>query len=359
MIKKYSTQTLVHLFCIVVLFILLLPPLFAQDKSGLKISGLAFGDYFYKIGGNAVDVSPTQYSKVEKDFQAFQFRRLYFITDYDFNENVAAQFLLEANDGTFDSKDRYGVFVKTAYVEFKEVFPHARIGLGLYPTPTWSWGVTEKIWNYRAIEKTITDFRRLGYASDFGVALRGSFDSNGDYGYGLMIANGSGFTVEKNKYKKYYGVLKAKPIKGLTIEGYVDYEPAASDKNKMTLKGFAAYQTDDFTVGVEAVQQTQKKADTLSNDIVPSGIALFVFAPIPGMKELNVFARFDMYNPNTKISSAGFNENFFVFGFDYMPIKNVHLMPNIWVNAFSDKNAAGVKKDSDVVGRITFFYLYH
>jgi hypothetical protein len=331
---------------------------FAQEKPAGKVHGYVFGDYFYKVDGNATEVSSSQYSKTEKDFQAFQFRRLYLYYDHNLSDKFSSQFLLEGNDGSLDSKDRYSVFLKTAYLEWKDVIPNGSIGIGLYPTPTWSWGVSEKVWNYRSVEKTITDFRKLGNASDFGVALRGKFDSKGNYGYGLMIGNGSGVAFERNKYKKFYGVLNAKPVKGLIIEGYADYEPAANDKNKTTVKGFAAYQTNAITIGVEAMQQIQAKAGTAGADKKPYGVSVFAWAPIPGLETLNAFARYDFFNPDAKIANAGFNENFIVIGLDGMPIQNVHIMPNLWINSFSDKSPADVKKDADIVARLTFFYVY-
>ena len=86
--------------------------------------------------------------------------------------------------------------------------------------------------------------RGFGNASDLGVSARGKFDKAGNYGFGLMIGNGNGQKPEINKYKKYYGTLFAKPVKGLQMEVYGDYEPAADDKNKTTLRGFVGYTYD-------------------------------------------------------------------------------------------------------------------
>jgi hypothetical protein len=58
------------------------------------------------------------------------------------------------------------------------------------------------------------------------------------------------------------------------------------------------------------------------------------------------------------VSEAGFIENFITAGFDYMPVKDVHIMPNIWVTSYSDKSPAKVKKDANVIARMTFNYIY-
>lgn len=330
--------------------------LFAQEKTGAKIHGYVFGDYFYKIGGDANEVTVSQYSKVAKDFQAFQFRRLYLYLDYIFDDNFNAQFLLEGNDKAFEPGGKHGVFVKTAYLEWKNLIPMSSLTIGLIPTPTWSWSYAEKLWAYRSIEKTIVDYRGLGSASDIGIGLKGKFDKDGTVNYTLMIGNGTGQKPESNKYKKYYANIAVKPIDGLTVEGYADFEPNADDKNKTMFKGFAAYQFSDYTLGVESFQQTQSKLGTNGADIVPFGVTVFAHGKL--VDQLNAFVRFDMYNPDTKVTDVGYKENFITAGLDFTPIKNVHIMPNIWINTFSGKNSTVSSKDSDVVARLTFFYIY-
>ena len=343
---------------------------FAQDQPAGKVHGYLFGDYFYKFGAEkAKAVSSTQYSdSALYKSGAFQIRRIYLYYDHNLSEKFFAQFLLEANDKAVEytadktgkpTKDgRHTVFVKLAYLEWKDIIPQGNLAIGIVPTPTWA--ISEKLWNYRPIEKTVTDMRGLGGASDMGITLRGKFGSDGMFGYAFMVGNGNGQKPENNKSKKYYGSLSAKPIKGLTLEVYGDNESKlmnSQNKEKMsrtTLKGLTVYQAEKFTVGAEIMSQTQKKV-TDSTDVKPFGVSLFAWAPIPGTDKLSAFARFDTFDPNTEISSD-FKENFLTFGLDYAPIKNVHIMPNIWLNSFSGKG--GAKRDMDKVARVTFFYVY-
>jgi hypothetical protein len=347
-----------HLLIVLTSILLFTYVSFSQDKPAGKVHGYVFGDYFYVLGADQLASRGSgQYSSVKKDFQAFQFRRMYLYYDYTFNDDFSAQFLLEGNDKTDKIDGKYGLFVKTAYLEWKELIPMGSITLGLVPTPTWSL-LSEKVWNYRSIEKTIIDFRGFGNASDFGVLFRGKFDEKGMFNYSAMIGNGSGQKPEMNKYKKYYLSLSVKPIKEFVMEGYIDYEPAADEKYKTTLKGFAAYQTESITGGIEIFQQFQNKAGINNVNIIPFGVSFFLWAPIPGTEKLNGFARFDIFNPDINVNDAGFNENFITFGFDYMPIKDIHFMPNLWINTYSNKEPNGSKRYPDVVGRLTFFYVY-
>ncbi len=345
------------LICILVFTASLIP---AQDKTGGKISGYIFGDYFYKAAGDSSG-SAGQYSFYPKSYQGFELRRMYLRYDHVISKDFSAQVTLESTEKT-SIGGKYGVALKTAYLEWKNLIPQSSIYIGMSSTPTWN--LSEAVWNYRSVEKTIMDFRGSN-AVDLGVSAKGTFDKNGNYGYFLMIGNGTGQKFESNKYKKYYGALFAKPVKGLTIEGYTDFEPNAGDKNKITLKGFAAYQGSMFTIGVEAFQQTQKKAVSDSVDAVPFGISAFAWVNLvkktahpDNPQVLNAFARFDYFDPDTKTDDAGFRENFITLGLDYMPVKDVHIIPNVWITSYSDKSSLSLKRDANVVARLTFFYIY-
>ncbi|OGC80298.1 MAG: hypothetical protein A2W07_07690 [candidate division Zixibacteria bacterium RBG_16_43_9] len=312
-----------------------------------KISGNMFGDYFYNLQ-NA--------DSTKRDFNGFQFRRIYLGYNYEWSERFAAQFLLEADGAELTSSGKIGVFVKNAYLEWKDLVPMASLYFGMIPTPTWSTH-SEKIWGYRSIEKTILDLRKAGVASDLGLGLKGKFNQEETISYYLIVGNGQGQKPENDKYKKFYGYIIVKPVKDLSLEGDADYEGAASDKNKFTFKGFVSYQTDDFTLGIEGFQQTKKKALNDSIDVIPFGITVFAHATLV-KDQLRSFARYDFYNPDTKVDNAGFNEHYFIAGLDYLPQKNIHLMPNILINSYSDKSPANFKKKSDITARLTFYYVY-
>lgn len=345
----------------IVLILLISINVYGQDQPAGKIHGYLFGDYYYKSGGEkAKAVSATQYSdSALTKGGAFQLRRMYLYYEHAISDNFQAQFLLEGNDGATDGKGRHSVYVKLANLEWKNIIADQNLAFGMVGTPTWA--ISEKIWGYRAIEKTIVDMRGLGSASDIGVTLRGKFGNEGMFGYAVMIGNGNGQKPENNKSRKYYGSFSAKPIKGLILEAYGDIESEITEPKKKykiaqntMLKGFAGYQTEQFTVGLEAIKQIQEYTDT--TNVTPLGISIFASAPL--MKDkLNAYARFDTYNPDTKNSASGYKENFITAGLDFLAHKNVHIMPNIWMNSFSKKGSSSNRK-ADTVARITFFYIY-
>jgi hypothetical protein len=225
--------------------------------------------------------------------------------------------------------------------------------------------------------------RKVCVSNDLGIALQGKFNEKGDYGYDLMVGNGTAQKLETDVYKRYYGDVYAKFMdQRIVVDLYADHEETKDlphyHKSKDVYKLFVAYTTPKITVGVEAFEQIQHnfvvvadsatapKADT--TDATAFGLSAFVKGVIIKEK-LNFYARYDMYNPDTKYDADKFylsgaapvTETFITAGLDYTPNKNVHIMPNIWYNAYDNrtKNAKGVTKaDNDLVARVTFYYIF-
>ena len=341
--------------------------LFAQNKDDFKpnweFGGTVFLDYFYKINGDTIYSGTADYAKTEKDFQAFSFRRVIFGARYNFTENISANTAIEANDGlTFTSGDRL-FFVKFANAEFRKIFKYSKLLAGLSATPTYSINA-EPVWGYRSIEKTITDMRGLGASTDLGVLLTGNFSKDEMFGYSMMVGNGRGTKIASNKGKKFYGSLFGRFAgKKLITEIYSDYFFEPTDKSKITLKGFVGYSDESFAAGVEVIKQQQMNYYKDTADISPFGVSVFASAVLTKGK-LKAFARYDFFENDTDFEQGRsyaiqnyFKENFITAGIDYMPIKQLHIMPNIWINTYTDKRTTGaVERKPDVVGRVTMAY---
>jgi len=378
------SRSIRRLFFLIILFAMTIP-VYSQKtgtqqpsefKPSGRVWGYTFGDYFWKLHADSLGRGNTQYSGLARDYDAFQFRRIYLGYDYDISEHFSASVLL-AYEGNTDVQGERTVFIKAANIRWKNFIHNNDLVLGQSSTPFFA-TMSESVWGYRSIEKTITDMRKICSSNDVGIAWIGKVNDKGDYGYNFMLANGTAQKPETDKYKKVYGELYARFMdQKFIIDMAGTYEKASTKQSKTAIKGFVAYQSDPVTVGVEVFSQTQKAAamDTTAGtenakdvNIIPFGLSVFVRGQIIANK-LNYFARYDNYNPDTDYnanilySSGGFSdkENFITAGFDWMPIKNVHLMPNIWYNSYGSmkNNVSGkVKNDYDMVARITFYYIY-
>jgi hypothetical protein len=351
-----------------------------EFKPSGKVWGLVFGDIFTKTHADSLNRGCAQYSNIEKDYSSFDFRRIYLGYDYNISEKFSTELII-AHEGNLDASGNRTVLIKAANLRWKNIYPMADLIIGQSATPTFSL-ISEKIWGYRSVEKMPVDIRKMGCSSDLGISLQGKCNKNETFGYNLMVGNGTGTKPETDRLKKMYGELFAKFLdKKIIVDIYSDYERVQLSpyhKSKTTAKVFVAYQTDKLTMGFESGWQMQKNytidsiADPLAkvdtNDAISWVVSGFIRGTI--LKEkLFFFARYDAFNPDTKYNAnntyiVGGNPNketLILAGLDYTPCKNVHIMPNVWYNSYSNrtKNVRGlIKSDYDLVGRITFFYLF-
>lgn len=365
-------------------------------KPSGKLWGYAFGDYYYKAHSDALNRGgANQYTGIEKGRSAFQFRRIYLGYNYDITPKFSAELLLAAEDnatnasgatsGDLLSNNKLSFYIKLANLRWKNIWKGTDLVVGQVSTPAFPL-LIEPTWGYRSIERTITDIRRTP-SFDLGATLQGKFDpEKGNYGYNVMVSNGTGAKPENDKYKWFSGDVYAKLFdKKVLLDFYTDYQrqnwtPSFHHSRNM-LKGFAAYTTPAITVGVEAFIEHDKNdvagihgvsKDTLSADA--KGISAFVHGSIV-KDRVGFFARTDFYNPDTKYDNnyystyQGFTstyepnnkEMFMTAGLDLTPAKNIHFMPNIWYNKYTAQQAnvsGSAKEDHDMVYRLTFYYVF-
>lgn len=352
-----------------------------EFKPSGKLWGYAFGDFLYKASTNTFNMSNTQYASTAKDFTSFEFRRIYLGYDYDISEHFATQLLLAYEGSTFTSDGYRAFYIKAANVRWKNIFHNADLVMGQMSTPTFA-TTSEPVWGYRSLEKTIMDMRKIGGSNDVGISLQGKFNDKGSSGYNFMIGNGSGAKPEADKFKKFYGDVYFKfADQKLILDLGADNEWSQTKpyhKSKTTYKGFLAYQTSKFTAGIEAFGQVQKNntiyteeaPSTVKDTVnaVASGISFFARGTIS--KKLGFVLRYDHYNPDRKFSADNvyassytgvYTESFLLAGLDFTPVKNVHLIPNLWWdiynNRYSDVNNLS-SSSSDVALRLTVHYIF-
>ena len=387
----------------ILLALLYMKPVLGQDKTKAdssfkpsgKLWGYTFGDYYYKGHADSFHRGGTnQYTGIEQGRNAFQIRRIYLGYTYEISQSFTAELLLAAEDNITTSSgvtsgdllgdNKLSFYIKLANLRWKNIWKGTDFVIGQLATPAFPL-LTEAIWGYRSVERTVADIRRTP-SFDLGASLQGRFDSKGNFGYNLMVGNGNGARPENDKYKWFYGDVFAKFLdKRLVFDLYADYvrlnQTETWNHSRNMVKGYAAYTTPTFTVGVEAFRNhgnednvgiSSTKKDTLSANAI--AVSTYVKGIITKDK-LGFFVRMDNYNPNVNYDNSlytsykGFTpsyepnnkELFFTGGLDFTPIKNVHFMPNVWYNRYTS-NQAGLSgpayRDYDLVYRLTFYYIY-
>jgi len=380
-----------------------------------RIWGYVFGDFYAKGHSDSANRGGNnQYTGIPTSRSAFQFRRIYLGYDYNISKDFSAELLLAAEDnfptgnptsnvavagntpqsgaGDLLGDGKLSFYIKNANVRWKNIWKGTDLVVGEMATPTFAL-LTEKIWAYRSVERTITDIRRSP-SYDLGAALQGKFDAKGNFGYNLMVGNGSSAKPEADNFKWFYADVWAMALdKRLIFDIYGDYErlnwtPTWHHSRQMT-KAYVAYNTPGLTIGVEGYVNVMKNdnlasrftarpggasIDTLTSNAL--GISAYVHGDIIKGK-LRFFARYDNTKPNSKADNATYKsyanpagnydynnkEQFVTAGLDFTPVKNVHFMPNIWYNNYKSEQPAAIagsklKSDYDAVYRLTFYFVF-
>lgn len=327
---------------------------YSQEKG--KLSLLAYADYFYNIQRDPAfaSFSNTALSGGEA-FQAFQFRRIYFTYDYAMTDDVSSRFRLEADQAALTSDGKFGVFVKDAYLRWKNVLGND-LFIGIQPTPAFE--ISEGAWGYRSLEKTIMDLRGIVGSRDLGVSARGSFDNQGSIRYWFMIGNGAGNKPEADKLKRYYGHVNIR-LTGLDVTLYADFNPRPDitdpftagkvGNSTMTTAVFAGFEaTERLKFGLEGFLQSTANSYNTGTDLTKrNGIGISGFIRLRLQEGLEFVGRYDHFDPNTHSAAVGDSRGYIVSGVSWMAVPNVQVIPNVQIETFE------TTFETSITGRVT------
>jgi len=372
---------------------LLLAVLGARSQG--KFSGVFYGDYFFNVARDtAVDRANLSSSALggPRSNQGFVIRRVYFTYDQDLAEQFSMRYRLEL-DGTPNSTAQYAVvsngnisvFVKDAWLRWEEIFAGSDLYFGIQPTSAYE--VSEGVWSYRSLEKTIMDLRGIVSSRVLGIALRGKLDEGGMFGYWATVANANSGTQPKDlgqtlkngdKYNLYSLHIAFKPTKEIALTLYGDFrptspvnDPASTAVPRATVSNgtftgalFASYRKGgDFAVGAEAfTQQTSHAyADPVAANSLKtlSKVGVSVFGWYNFSDNLGAVARYDYFDPKTGSITAeqGDNRNYILAGLVVKPAKNVQVVPNLQVETY-ESIPGGRSIDAAVTARVSFIFSY-
>lgn len=326
---------------------------FPQGNTG-KIMGSAFVDFYYKINGDSTG-GDLQYSKLGKNSNGFEARRIKLGYEYNFSEKISTVIAIET-EGRKSSTGYYDLYLKDAYIRIKKILPGTDLIAGLQPTPEIGYDGVYSFWSYRSVEKSLLHMRGIISSRDWGVALHGKFVKD-KLSCKLMLANGSGLKIDGDKYKKVYATVLFKPVNSLSLQFHSDYSSSDIFENIYTFSGFVGFKIPGFTIGSEVFWNFREARSQPGNTVSPFGFSVFSEFGLMSNGSINLFARLDNFNPNSKSHDNSYTENFLIFGSDIQPVKNLHVIPNLWMNFYSHKKNF-IEQKTDVVSRITLVYSF-
>lgn len=344
------------LFAVLISFYI--PESFAQDSTSKgKISGFMFSDYYYNAERDTFTTLKNVAYGGAKGQNGFQFRRIYFTYDYNISKKFSTRFRLEGTQNEIFANGKVGVFVKDAYLEWKNIFKGSNLIVGIQPTSAYT--TTEQIWGRRYIERTIMDLRGIVDSRDFGISLNGSFDEQSKVTYGVMLGNNSGTTVENDKYKRVYAHLGFNPVKDFYITLFSDYR--AQPDVKIFGEEFNAYEfTQSIMIGYHKENRYSFGAESFFDYIrTPEkktfGISIFASAIFNEL--VSGFARYDFFDNDISEGHNWDTRNLFLAGLDFYPDKNVTISPNVAIETYAALYD-GITIKPSITPRITLFYKF-
>ncbi|MGB4704229.1 MAG: hypothetical protein WBI18_04025 [Candidatus Saccharicenans sp.] len=345
-----------RLFVLCLTVLLATTMLLSSASAQQKFSGTVFFDYtFYLSKNGPITTPPPDNPNFKNNFM--QFRRVYFRYDNKINDMISFRLTLDgdtltATDASGKPDDKFRPYLKHMYLQINNLIPDADIKIGMADTITFK--LAEDRWGYRSVAKTLLD----GYkditgkdidatSADLGISLSGKIMRQ--LRYGVMLSSGEGYTKpEKDKHKKLSSYLQLIPVPGVSVVGYVDYEKQDAGASALTYKGdFYLEFIPGLTIGAEYFIYRNDKNLTDGQRYDRSGLS--VFGRYQLIKEkLNLFARFDRYEPNNLLS--GDEISLIIAGLDWSPLhSSFKLQPNIWIYDYQDP-----LKKNDVIFNLTF-----
>jgi len=362
-------------------------------------SATVYLDYRYFLSSaGPITLKPTDPAAAYLNNQ-FVFRRAYFTYENKINDNLKFHFRLDADNtanvtgvalsGTpvsgvsLSKDDKLRPFMKHLYFEWSNfLIPNQTLTVGMEETLTFK--LAEDRWSYRSVAKTLVD----GYkditgvdvrasSADIGVSLKGSIRK--ELRYGIQLVNGGGYShLETDKHKKIEGYLHLVPVAGISLFGYMDYEPQQYKANPLGLTAPKAYtyKADAYFEMVKGLvlagewftykndlNQYTAPGDTASQRFNSSGWSVFGrYTLVPD--KLNAFARYDRYTPNNRFVSAtsglakAKDIGLAILGLDWAPLhSSLKFQPNIWIYDYKEgtQYKASATSNSDIQFNMTFF----
>jgi hypothetical protein len=319
-----------------------------------RISGLVFGDYY----GFA-----ESHEAAWEGQHGFWLRRVYLTYDHTWTPKLTTRLRLEMNSNGTLAGGTLTPYVKDAYLRWT-FYGRQQVFLGIQPTATLNF--IEEVWGLRHIEKTPDDLYSVDGSRDFGVGVQGPVGDTGNFQYVAQYGNESGQGSETDKYKATRLGFRFAPAAGLAAEFIYFHANRAQDADRQTIQGFGGWRGKQFRAGFQYTHQVRELASTATSGSdteldLYSGFAVFDVK----RETLSVFGRFDRVDdPNPGAAGIAYLPidprvpyTFGLLGVEYYVHPKVRFGPNVeWV--VYDDLPNGTPVDKDVVGRVTFYWVF-
>lgn len=290
-----------------------------------------YAEWFYDFSNNVTKTS------------GFDLTRAYLGYKQDFSDNVSGNVTVDAGRilpvtavtpktdtatkavtsvGTgVDS--RYDAFLKTAALTWKNIVPMTTVDMGQVGTNAFA--TQESFWAYRFVYPVFMDKNGFANSADLGAKL--TVKPIDMLALHAELLNGEGYKAPQDAQGDYRSSVSADlslPV-GVKAMAYYDYMPVKNLEAVSTVSGFLGYEMKDmFRLGGEYDMQ-MSKGGIKDHDL--SGFSVYGYYII--VKDVQVFARFDMLSSNDDWNKKSGDGNTIIGGLKYSPAKGVDVAADV------------------------------
>ena len=271
-------------------------------SADVKIGGTTYFDY-----------------KNAKDMSEFNFNRQYMSFSGAASDDVKYKIIFDVGrTDELDGEDkRLVAFLKKAQIDY--MASACKISLGLIGMNTY--GVQENNWGYRFIEKSAIDKNGFSSTADIGIGFSKFLTDN--LNFSLQMVNGEGYkSPQIDEYHKIslnatYGESKLNKNDGYNAGLVYSTEETDADPETM-MSLFGGFAGNGIRLGGEYGVNT--KGDDKETFISVSANY--------GLKDnMDLFARYDMHDPNVDVEKDG--DNYLITGVVYDCGSGLSISPNM------------------------------
>jgi len=254
----------------------------------------------------------------ENNIPAFNFNRQYFNYAIQMSNDMKLKVVFDAGrtnkltDASANIEDsRLIIFLKKAQLDYKSKCGKTSLGL----IGTNAYGVQEKNWGYRFIEKSAMDKNKFVSTADLGIGFSRRFSN--DLNFDIQLVNGEGYKWPQSDSYQKLSINATYGENNLSInEGFNLGLAFSSEYINSMLSVFGGFSFNGLRVGAELDFLTE-------NNVIQNLISLTSAYSINN--KIDVFARYDI------LENDG-NEKYFISGIVYDCGSGLLVSPNIRIH---------------------------
>ena len=218
--------------------------------------------------------------------------------------------------------NRLTTFLKNAYVDYK-CENGDKLSLGLIGTN--SYGVQEKNWGYRFIEKSVVDKYGMTNTADFGVGYSKSF---GKVKTSVQLLNGEGYKYADTDGNQslylslLYGESRLDKNDGMNLGFVMNNNPQDDDTNENLIGFFGGWASNGLRLGLE-YNQFEVEATDLTEE------ATSIYANYNLCEDWDLFFRHDINDLNVDDDVDA--DDLTIIGGVWNVTKGLMVAPNVYL----------------------------